>query len=130
MSGERDHRAVLLIACDNPGVREPMGLLKSHKVDFRVPDVPITKHAAGATIVKKGEPAQEMFLVRKGRFDIQVSSKTVDEVGPGGIFGEVALIDHAPRSASAGALEDSKIIRLTSGCLSSWFRIRPISHST
>jgi CRP/FNR family transcriptional regulator, cyclic AMP receptor protein len=90
-----------------------MSMLKSHKVDFRIldrPDVPIASHAAGATIVKKGEPAHEMFLVRKGRIAIQIGSKTVEEVGPGGIFGEMALIDHAPRSASAVAIENCEII--------------------
>jgi len=90
-----------------------MTMLKIHKVDFRIldrSDVPITHHAAGATVVEQGEPAQEMFLVRKGRIAIQLNGQTVEEVGPGGIFGEMALIDHAPRSASAVALEDAEII--------------------
>jgi CRP-like cAMP-binding protein len=90
-----------------------MSMLDSHKVDFRIldrSDVPITNHAAGATIFSEGQPAQEMFLVRKGRVGIQLSGKTVEEIGPGGIFGEMGLIDHAPRSASAVASEDSEII--------------------
>jgi CRP/FNR family cyclic AMP-dependent transcriptional regulator len=90
-----------------------MSMLHSHKVDFRIldrPDVPIVSHAAGATIVNKGEPATEMFLLRKGRVAIQLSGDTVEVIGPGGIFGEMALIDRAPRSASAVALEDSEII--------------------
>jgi len=90
-----------------------MSMLQSHKVDFRIldrPDVPIVSHAAGATIVNKGGPAHEMYLLRKGRVAIQLSGETVEEIGPGGIFGEMALIDHAPRSASAVALEDSEII--------------------
>jgi CRP-like cAMP-binding protein len=90
-----------------------MSMLQSHKVDFRIldrPDVPIVGHAAGATIVNKGEPAHEMFLLRKGRVAIQPGGETVEEIAPGGIFGEMALIDHAPRSASAVAIEDSEII--------------------
>lgn len=90
-----------------------MSMLQSHKVDFRIldrTDVPIVNHAAGATIVSKGEPAHEMFLLRKGRVAIQLSGETVEEIRPGGIFGEMALIDHAPRSASAVALEDSEVI--------------------
>lgn len=90
-----------------------MSMLQSHKVDFRIldrPDVPIVSHAAGVTIVHKGEPAHEMFLLRKGRVAIQLGGETVEEIGPGGIFGEMALIDHAPRSASAVAIEDSEII--------------------
>lgn len=90
-----------------------MSMLKTHKVDFRIldrPDVPVNKHAAGGMIFSEGEPAREMFLVRKGRVDIQLKGKTVEEVGPGGVFGEMALIDHAPRSASAVAGEDSEVI--------------------
>jgi CRP/FNR family cyclic AMP-dependent transcriptional regulator len=51
-----------------------------------------------------------MFLVRFGRVAIQVGDQTVEEVEAGGIFGEMALIDHAPRSASAVAVEDSELI--------------------
>ena len=51
-----------------------------------------------------------MFLVRKGRVAIQINGETIEEVGQGGIFGEMALIDHAPRSASALAVEDSEVI--------------------
>ena len=90
-----------------------MTVSKSQQVDFRIldnPDVPLAKHAAGSTIVSKGDPAHEMFLVRKGRIGIQVNGKTVEEVSRGGIFGEMALIDHAPRSASAIAIEDAEII--------------------
>jgi CRP/FNR family transcriptional regulator, cyclic AMP receptor protein len=90
-----------------------MTILKAHKVDFRIldrPDVPVARHAAGAAIVAKGDPAHEMFLVRKGRVAIQLNGKTVEEVGPGGIFGEMALIDHSPRSATAVAVEDAEII--------------------
>jgi CRP-like cAMP-binding protein len=90
-----------------------MSMLDTHKVDFRIldrPDVPINKHSAGGAVFSEGEPAQEMFLVRRGRVDIQLNGKTVEEVGPGGIFGEMALIDHTPRSASAVAGEDSEVI--------------------
>jgi len=60
--------------------------------------------------VSKGEPAHEMFLLRKGRVAIQLGGETIEEIASGGIFGEMALIDHAPRSAAAVALEDSEII--------------------
>lgn len=87
--------------------------MKPQKVDFRIldrPDVPIRKHAAGTTIVRKGEPAAEMFLVRKGRVAIQLDGETVEEVGSSGIFGEMALIDREPRSASALAITDCEIV--------------------
>mgnify|MGYP000091376663 CR=1 FL=1 len=74
------------------------------------PDTPSRQIAAGEHIVRAGDEAHEMFLVRNGRVEIQVNGKTVEEIGPGGIFGELALIDHSKRSADAVAAEPSDVI--------------------
>ena len=90
-----------------------MTILETHKVDFKIldrADVKTAKFAKGETVIAKGSPAKEMFLVRAGRVAIQVGGQTVEEVEAGGIFGEMALIDHAPRSASAVAAEDCELI--------------------
>jgi CRP/FNR family cyclic AMP-dependent transcriptional regulator len=90
-----------------------MSLLKTHQIDFRIldrPEVPVRKVAAGETIILEGGVAHEMFLVRKGRAEIRVKDQPVEEVGPGGIFGEMALIDQSPRSATVVAVEDAEII--------------------
>ncbi|MEO8667271.1 MAG: cyclic nucleotide-binding domain-containing protein [Bauldia sp.] len=83
------------------------------RIDFRIldrPDIPIRKYAAGDTIIAKGAVAREMFLLRKGRVDILIHSRTVEEIGPGGIFGEMALIDHAPRAAEVIARVDCEVV--------------------
>lgn len=90
-----------------------MTILSIHKIDFKIlerAEMPVNNVAAGATIISEGSPAKEMFLVRKGRVAIQINGETIEEVGEGGIFGEMALIDHAPRSASAVAIEESEVI--------------------
>jgi len=90
-----------------------MTILKTHKIDFKIldrPEMPLHSVTAGETIVSQGSPAKEMYLVRKGRIAIQVNGKTVEEVDEGGIFGEMALIDHAPRSASVVAITDCDVI--------------------
>jgi CRP/FNR family cyclic AMP-dependent transcriptional regulator len=94
-------------------VRQAMSLLKTHQIDFRIldrPDVPVRKVAAGETIILEGGVAHEMFLLRKGRAEIRVKDQPIEDVGPGGIFGEMALIDQSPRSATVVALEDTEII--------------------
>jgi CRP/FNR family transcriptional regulator, cyclic AMP receptor protein len=58
----------------------------------------------------EGSVAQEMFLVRNGRAEIHVRGQPVEEVGPGGIFGEMALIDKSTRSATVVAVGDAEII--------------------
>ena len=90
-----------------------MTLLKSHQIDFRIldrPEVPVRQFAAGDTIIAEGSIAHEMYLVRKGRAEIRVKDRPVEDVGPGGIFGEMALIDQSTRSATVVAVEDTEIV--------------------
>jgi CRP-like cAMP-binding protein len=87
--------------------------LSAGKTDFRIldrPDVPVRKVAAGESIVVEGGQAREMYLLRKGKVEIRVHGNAVETVGPGGIFGEMALIDQAARSATAVAVEDSEVV--------------------
>ena len=62
--------------------------------------------AAGETIFTEGTPGREMYVVLDGSVDIRVRDKTLDVAGPGGIFGEMALIDSSARSATAIAKDD------------------------
>jgi CRP-like cAMP-binding protein len=83
------------------------------RIDFRIldrPDIPLRKYTSGDTIIRKGGVAREMFLLRKGRVDILVNDRTVEEVGAGSIFGEMSLIDHAPRAAEAVARTDCEVV--------------------
>ena len=59
--------------------------------------------APGQTIFQEGEPGDQMYLVAEGRVDILLDGQLLDTVEPGGILGELALIDNKPRSAAAVA---------------------------
>lgn len=68
----------------------------------------------GQTIFREGDTGDRAFLVEKGEVEI---SKMVDgeklvlgTVKPGGIFGEMALVDRSPRMASAAALEPTSML--------------------
>lgn len=67
-----------------------------------------TAFEAGADLVREGEPADRMYVIVEGRVRIHARGKTLGELGPGEIIGEVALLDARPRSASATALEPTK----------------------
>lgn len=58
---------------------------------------------AGAVIIKKGEPGDVMYIVKEGTVEVRDGKRVLDTVGPGGVVGEVALIDSRERSASVVA---------------------------
>jgi CRP-like cAMP-binding protein len=68
---------------------------------------------AGQTIFKHGEPsAGKMFAVSEGEVDIQINDHALETIGPGGIFGEMGLIDNHPRSANAIAKTEVKVVAI------------------
>ena len=90
-----------------------MNLTSKYQVDFKLfdrPDVPSRSYKAGEVVVQEGESAKEMFVVRSGKVAVKVHGRTVEEVSAGGMFGEMALIDHSPRSATIVAEEDTVLV--------------------
>lgn len=67
-------------------------------------------YAASETIFEQGTPGDEMYLVKEGRVNIKVEGETVNSVGAGEIFGEMALISEDPRSATAVAATDCTLL--------------------
>jgi len=67
---------------------------------------------SGATIVREGQVGVLMYVVLKGRVAIRVGDSLVENVGPGGVFGEMALVDRTPRLASAVAESDCKLLAI------------------
>jgi CRP-like cAMP-binding protein len=69
-------------------------------------------YPVGAVIFSAGDPADCMYVVQEGEVEVLVGDRIIDIVGPGGILGELALIDHQPRSATARARSDCELIAL------------------
>ena len=65
---------------------------------------------AGETIFRKGDPRSVMFVVNEGEVEIRLGNKVLEVVQPGGIFGEMAIIDGQPRTATAVARSDCKLV--------------------
>jgi len=64
---------------------------------------------AGHCFFHEGEVGEVMYVVTEGEAEIKVHGKTVEVVAAGGIFGEMALIDHRDRSADVYAKTDVKV---------------------
>ena len=65
---------------------------------------------AGGIIFREGDAATELFVIKSGQVRIQLGNRTLTELGPDSIFGEMALIDNEPRSATAIAITDVEIV--------------------
>ena len=72
-------------------------------------NVPVRRFDAGERIFLEDDAADCMYLVRSGTVDVITFGTVLESVGPGGIFGEMALIDGGPRSAAALAAEATEV---------------------
>lgn len=61
----------------------------------------------GQRIFSAGDPADAMYVVLEGEVEISIRGKVVETLGPGGVLGEMALIERAPRTATATATAGS-----------------------
>jgi hypothetical protein len=59
-----------------------------------------------------GEEGVGLYLVLEGRVELRRGELLLDEIGPGGFFGELSALDGLPRSADAVASEDTAVLRL------------------
>ncbi len=69
-------------------------------------------YETGTTIVREGQIGVLMYVLLKGRVAIRVGDQLVEKVGPGGLFGEMALVDRTPRLASAVAESNCKLLAI------------------
>lgn len=85
---------------------------------------------AGAAIFMRGDPGDQMLAVVSGRIRLSLSTAQGREmvlgtVDAGGILGEMALLDGAPRSADATAMEDTACLVLPRARFEAEARRRP-----
>ena len=64
---------------------------------------------AGETIFRTYDMGAEMYVVLEGEVELTIDGKTLETLGPGEPFGEMALIDQSPRTATAIARTECKL---------------------
>jgi CRP/FNR family transcriptional regulator, cyclic AMP receptor protein len=67
-------------------------------------------YAAGDEIVKQGTTGTALYIVLSGRASVVVDGTPVGEVSAGDFFGELALIEQHPRTASVVAAQDTECL--------------------
>jgi CRP-like cAMP-binding protein len=70
-------------------------------------------HRAGTVIAREGERGIGLFLILEGECSVSIGGKTRAKLGPGDFFGEVALLDGGPRTATVTALTPVRLVGIT-----------------
>ena len=79
----------------------------------------LAKHAeeldvpAGVELTHDGRHEGSVFIVISGSIGIERGGRTVDTIGRGGFFGEIAAIDGGPRTATGRAIEDTVVVAIS-----------------
>jgi CRP-like cAMP-binding protein len=68
---------------------------------------------AGTEIAREGEPGIGLFIITKGSATVSIGGRKKGSIKPGEFFGEIALLDGGPRTATVTADTDVKLLGLT-----------------
>jgi len=72
----------------------------------------VVRCEAGKMLMQEGSPGTVMYVVLEGRMAMAIKGGVVGRAGPGGVFGEMALVDQSPRAASASAETDCSLLAI------------------
>jgi CRP/FNR family transcriptional regulator, cyclic AMP receptor protein len=90
-----------------------------------MPPAAVVRWRQQEIIFKEGQKGTFMYLVKSGRVGIAVGANVVEVVGPGGTFGEMAVVDQSPRTARAGTLEESELVAIDRATLMGLVKRQP-----
>ena len=70
-------------------------------------------HRKGTVIAREGDPGVGLFIIMDGTAEVTIGGKKRATLGPGDFFGEIALLDGGPRTATVTATSDVQLLGLT-----------------
>ncbi|HYL23608.1 MAG TPA: cyclic nucleotide-binding domain-containing protein [Burkholderiales bacterium] len=88
-------------------------------------DRAIVRYDQGKIIMVAGQAGALMYVVTEGRVAISIRGAVVERAGPGGIFGEMALVDQSPRAANAVAETDCALLAINRNVFLSLVKSEP-----
>lgn len=68
--------------------------------------------AFGDQVFSEGEPGDALYLVVEGTVKVHQGGKELAQLGPRDVFGEMAVLDSEPRSATVTAVKDSVLLKI------------------
>lgn len=106
------------------------GAISAATLEYLVGQTRTAQRAAGECFFREGEVANQMFVLEAGRVEIvknwEGREMRLCELGAGDCFGEMALLDLTPRSASVRALEPCRAMEVGAADLFALFERDPV----
>ena len=88
-------------------------------------DAGAARFQRGQPVFREGQTGVLMYVVQEGRVALSIQDHLVERVGPGGVFGEMALVDQSARAASATAETDCVLLGLNRNVLVNLVKTNP-----
>jgi CRP-like cAMP-binding protein len=79
----------------------------------------------GRLVCRKGESANELYVIEEGTAKVMRDEQYLDELGPGDFFGEMGVLDDAPRNAHVVATTPMTLMILSAAALKELQREKP-----
>jgi CRP/FNR family transcriptional regulator, cyclic AMP receptor protein len=67
----------------------------------------------GKMMAQEGDRGREFFVLLEGEADVTKGDRSINRLGKGDFFGEIALVTHMPRTASVTAMSDVRVLVVT-----------------
>ena len=67
----------------------------------------------GKEMTRQGERGREFFVLLEGEADVTKDGQSVNQLGAGDFFGEIALVSHSPRTATVTATSPVRALVIT-----------------
>lgn len=80
---------------------------------------------AGRVLFAEGSPGDALYCVFSGRLQVRIHDNPVNELRVGAVFGEIALLDSGPRTASISCLEEATLLKISRGTFSEILQEHP-----
>jgi serine/threonine protein phosphatase PrpC len=92
----------------------PLFAFLNYKERSAILSIITTKHfLVGSEIIREGAQGEDLYIVMKGRVTVEKAGLRIGELTAGAFFGEMGLVDNAPRSATVRALEPTECMIIT-----------------
>jgi CRP-like cAMP-binding protein len=79
----------------------------------------------GSQIIRAGQTGLRMYAIVEGRVTVTIGGRVVERLGPGGVFGEAALVDQSTRLASAVAETDCSLLAISRQAFMALVKLSP-----